>query len=72
MKAALALAAVLVAACAVTDGATSFEQAIEDGASCQELFDIRNEVDPDHERIPEWNQQLRDIGCHSSGSTRTD
>lgn len=67
-------AALLLAACGDdgSNGGTSFEEALQDGATCQELFDIRNAADPDSPKIPEWNEQLREIGCFSSSSTRTD
>ena len=55
-----------------TSGGTTFEDALQDGATCQELYDIRNAADPDSPKIPEWNEQLREIGCFSSSSTRTD
>lgn len=76
MRARTTLAAItlaLLSACSnATDATEQFELSIEDGASCAELFEIRNSVASDDARIPEWNQQLRAIGCHSSGSTRTD
>ena len=64
----------LVTACSDgnTSGGTTFEDALQDGATCQELYDIRNAADPDSPQIPEWNEQLREIGCFSSSATRTD
>ena len=50
----------------------SFSQALKSGASCSELFDIRNEVDPKSPLIEEMNEQLGAVGCGSSGSERTD
>lgn len=50
----------------------SFSQALKSGASCSELFEIRNEVDPKSPLIEEMNDQLREVGCGSSGDERTD
>lgn len=64
-----------VAAIAMAAGCTSggdshnFTRRLEDGASCAELFEIRNRVDIEVERM---NEQLRAIGCFSSTSERTD
>ncbi len=50
----------------------SFEERLEAGTSCGELFEMRNELDSDDPRIPEMNEDLQEIGCYSSSSTRTD
>lgn len=53
-------------------GGRSFDGALDSGASCQELFDIRNELDPKDPAIEDINQTLRSIGCYSATSERTD
>jgi hypothetical protein len=50
----------------------SFDEALEAGASCQELFDIRNEADPKSSEIEEMNVRLREVGCFNSSSERMD
>lgn len=45
---------------------------LEAGANCPELFEIRNELDPKDPDIPEMNDRLREIGCYSASSERTD
>ncbi len=50
----------------------SFEQAVDEGASCEELFEIRNGWDSDDPLIQPANETLRSIGCFSSSSERTD
>ncbi|MGH2747128.1 MAG: hypothetical protein ACRDKB_04295 [Actinomycetota bacterium] len=54
------------------DAYEEFQEGIAEGAPCSELFSLRNELDPDDERIPDMNDQLRDVGCFSSGSDRTE
>lgn len=51
-----------------------FQQAVEDGADCQTLFDIRNEFDPRDESasVQIANSRLRRIGCSSAFAERTD
>lgn len=51
---------------------TELRNAIEDDASCSELFEIRNSWDPDYPHMERANENLREIGCHSSTSARTD
>lgn len=53
-------------------GGQSFDDALDNGASCQELFDIRNELDPKDPAIEDINETLRSIGCYSATSERTD
>lgn len=53
-------------------GGRSFDGALDDGASCQELFDIRNGLDPKDAAIEEINETLRSIGCYNATSDRTD
>lgn len=60
-------AAVVLAACAT--GTAGFDEALENGASCSRLYEIRNSSDGDVERM---NERLRTIGCYSSTSSRTD
>lgn len=53
----------------------SFLDAIESGAPCSVLFDIRNEIrdlSSDSERDDRMNDDLRQIGCFSNSSERTD
>ena len=47
-----------------------FREAIEDGASCAELFDLRNHVDPSDPMMEQMNEDLRSVGCFSRSSTR--
>lgn len=68
----LAMALIVAAGMGLFDQGDPIEQAIEDDATCAELFDIRNDADPDDPRVGSWNRQLREVGCFSSGSTRTD
>lgn len=49
-----------------------FYQRLEAGADWPELFELRNELDPKDPDIPEMNESLREIGCYSSTSERTD
>lgn len=53
-------------------GERSFEEAVDAGASCEELFEIRNGWDPKSPRIEPANEVLRSIGCYSASSERTD
>ena len=50
----------------------SFGEALDSGAPCGELFDIRNELDPKDPAIETINESLRSIGCFNSSSERTD
>lgn len=43
---------------------------IDAGASCAELFEARNVINPQSPDIPAINASLREIGCYSSSSTR--
>lgn len=73
--AAAAAVATTIAGCGQPQAETSaegFEQAMQSGASCSELFDIRNELDPGSPLVEEYNVTLRSIGCYSSSSERTD
>ncbi len=49
-----------------------FTELVDSDASCEELFDYRNRFDPDDAVIEDLNDQLRTIGCYSTGSERTD
>lgn len=70
----LALPVFAVSACSSSSESeyTAFTEALKDGASCQELFDTRNEWAPDASYIEDANAALREIGCFSSSSTRSD
>ncbi|HEX7349644.1 hypothetical protein [Brachybacterium sp.] len=74
--AAVAVIALLaLSACASstsTSGLEEFESSLEGGASCEELFELRNELDPSSHTVVEANEALQEIGCYSSSSTRTD
>lgn len=54
------------------DDVRNFDEAVEDGASCSELYEIREAWPPQYVEIPEWNRTLREIGCTSPTATRTD
>jgi len=70
---ALSSAAVLLAACVGTgvDSYDEFESAIEGGASCSQLFDMRKnfDADKDLERI---DADLDRLGCDEPSSERND
>lgn len=65
-------------ACGETDSTApdgpspGFYARLKAGAECPELFDLRNELDPKDPEIPKMNERLREIGCYSSTSERTD
>jgi hypothetical protein len=50
---------------------SSFKQRLDAGASCPELFDIRNSLDPKSPLVVKMNEELRGIGCYSSSSVRS-
>ena len=52
-------------------GYAAFTDRLSAGATCEELFQIRNSVDPGSPDIDRMNADLRSIGCFSSSSTRT-
>ena len=53
-------------------GYASFQQRLNAGADCQELYEIRNEVRRlDQSYADRMNEDLRAIGCYSSTSSRT-
>lgn len=71
--AAAALPLLALSACAPAQSEhEEFQEALEDGASCTELFELRNDMDRSETNIDTVNQELREIGCYSSSSTRTD
>ena len=47
-----------------------FMRELEAGASCEELFAIRNSADPKSPIISRMNTELSSVGCHSSSSIR--
>lgn len=52
---------------------SAFLDAIDTGSTCAELFDIRNAINElSSDREDHMNDDLRQIGCSSSSSTRTD
>jgi hypothetical protein len=72
VTASMALAAVLLVGCGF--GVQNYEQfrgAVDAGAPCEELYDIKSgfERASDRERI---QRDLDEIGCDSPDSTRTD
>jgi hypothetical protein len=48
----------------------SFQERLDAGAPCSELFEIRNQLDAKSPLIPSMNEGLRGIGCFSSSSIR--
>ena len=50
----------------------AFREELEGGASCAELFELRNDMDRSETNIDTVNAELREVGCYSSSSTRTD
>jgi hypothetical protein len=48
----------------------TFQQRLTAGASCAELFEIRQSMDPKGPNMPAVNQSLREIGCYTSTSVR--
>jgi len=50
---------------------SGFKQRLDAGASCAELFDIRNSLDPKSPDKVRMNEELRGIGCYSSSSVRS-
>jgi hypothetical protein len=75
---ALAVALVLtLTACggsgdAADEGLPGFQDAVDSGAPCSELFEIRNSWEPDSANVERANETLRSIGCFSRTSERTD
>jgi hypothetical protein len=62
-----------IISCAADSSAYSgFQRRLAAGASCSELFEIRNDQDHASEVVERMNSDLRAIGCHSSGSVRSD
>ena len=49
-----------------------FKDRLEAGASCAELYQLRNEVDSDDPVLRQMNEDLRRIGCYHSSAQRTD
>lgn len=68
--AALLLVAGLLSACGSGDTFEEFQSAFTSGASCERLFEIRNEMDPDDPRQSEMNSMLRSVECFSTTSER--
>lgn len=50
---------------------SGFKQRLDAGANCAELFEIRNSLDPKASVVVRMNEELREIGCYSSGSVRS-
>lgn len=50
----------------------SFQDRLKAGATCEKLFGIRNAVDPKSPLIEKMNHDLREVGCYSKSSVRTD
>ena len=71
--AAIAFAGVITSSC-VGFGVENYEEfrsAVDSGASCEQLFDIRDNLPREVDRS-EVDKDLREIGCVSRQSTRTD
>lgn len=66
------VAALILTACSNEPDFSDFENAVRDGGTCQELFDIRNSWDPKSPDKPRANEILRSIGCQHSSFDRTD
>jgi hypothetical protein len=49
---------------------SSFERRLQEGASCSELFEIRNAQDPQSPQLERMNVALRGVGCYSANSVR--
>lgn len=70
---AVALPLLTLTACASAQSEhEAFREALEEGASCAELFELRNDMDRSETNIDTVNEELQEIGCYSSSSTRTD
>ena len=50
---------------------SGFKQRLDAGATCAELFEIRNSLDAKDSVVVRMNEELREIGCYSSGSVRS-
>jgi hypothetical protein len=48
-----------------------FKQRLDAGASCAELLEIRNSLDPKATVVVRMNEELREVGCYSSESVRS-
>lgn len=68
----LALGLAACSASAETETYEGFNDALDAGATCAELFEIRNERDQHSSLVVRANEALREIGCFSSSLTRTD
>lgn len=75
-RALVVLLAVAVTACGGgddSDPTQQFRDGVRNGVPCSELYTYRNELDPKDSVIEDYmNPTLRDIGCFTSGSERTD
>jgi hypothetical protein len=54
-----------------SDPYSVFQQRLETGATCQELFEIRNALDPQSPNIVKMNADLGKIGCYSASGVRS-
>jgi hypothetical protein len=70
---ALGAAAVLLGACVGTgvDTVEEFDSALESGAPCNQLFEMRENFHRDHE-LEHIDSELERIGCEDRDSERTD
>ena len=68
---AMGLAFPAIACSSGSDPHSTFQQRLEAGATCQELFAIRNALDPKSPSIWRMNGQLREVGCYSASSIRS-
>lgn len=62
--------AFLVSCSSAPDQYETFTAELSSGASCGDLYAIRNDMDPADPTIPQINADLRRIGCYSSTSVR--
>lgn len=51
--------------------AERFDKAVRGDASCERLFEIRNELEPKDPAIHGMNRDLRAVGCFGSSSSRS-
>lgn len=69
----VALMALMAAGCGTSEPPLTFDRALRTGASCEVLFELRNErAGQNGVNDDRMNEQLREVGCFSATSTRTD
>ncbi|MBM7480090.1 hypothetical protein ACFP63_08495 [Oerskovia jenensis] len=48
----------------------TFTAALQEGADCPALFEIRNRMEPEDPAIDDANEDLRSVECYSATSSR--